>query len=187
MELMQAIKGRRSIRRYKPDPVSDELLNQVLEAGRWAPSWANTQCWRFVVVRDPEIKSKLSETAFSPGSRGNPAASAIKDAPVLIVACGKLKRAGYYKGMPMPLTDKGDWWYMFDVALATQNIMLQAYALGLGTVPVGLFDAPRVAQILELPQDVVPVILLPLGYPDEEPKVPTRMELSELVFYDKYM
>ncbi|MBE9500963.1 MAG: nitroreductase family protein [Dehalococcoidia bacterium] len=179
MELFQAIKERRSIRKYKTTPVSEEQLNTILEAARWAPSWANTQCWSFVVVRDNETKERLGDTLSSV----NPATAAIKSAPIAIVACAKLARSGHYKGTPV--TDKGDW-FMFDVALAMQNLTLAAHGLGLGTVNVGYLDAAKVAQILELPEGIAVVEMTPLGYPDEEPEAPPRKELSEFVFYEKY-
>jgi len=180
MDVMQAIKGRRSVRRYKPDPLRDEEIDVVLEAARWAPSWANTQCWRFVAVRDSQIKEKLASTLKPETNR---AIMAIKQASVLIVACAELKRAGYYKGEAG--TDKGDW-FMFDTALAMQNLALAACATGLGTVHVGLFDAKEAARILEVPESVAVVEMTPLGYPDEEPKAPQRKELSEIVFKEKY-
>jgi len=185
MEVMQAIKERRSIRKYKPDPVSDEAIDTVLDAARWAPSWANTQCWRFVVVRDPEVRAKLADTlrARTPGKE-NRAAAAIRSAPVAIVACAELGRSGYYKGGEQA-TDKGDW-FMFDVALAMQNLALAAHAIGLGTVHVGLFDAKEVAKILDVPANVAVVEMTPLGYPDEEPTAPARKELAEIVFQGNY-
>ena len=185
MEVFEAIKTRRSIRHYKPAPVTEEQINLILEAARWAPSWRNSQCWRFIVVRDAEVKRKLSETLlyYRPGE--NPSTSAVRNAPVVIVACGELKKSGYYEKIPNPLTDKGDW-YMFDVALATQNMMLAAHSLGLATVPAGLFDAPKAAQILGVPANIAVVMLLPLGYPDEEPEIHQRKELSGLVFYETY-
>ena len=93
--VLQAIKKRRSVRRYKPDDVSDSDLNIVLEAAGWAPSWANTQCWEFVVVRDKELKAKLSNTL----SINNPASLAIRQAPVVIVACAHREKSGYYKNL----------------------------------------------------------------------------------------
>ena len=185
MEVMQAIKERRSIRKYKPDPVSDEAIDTVLDAARWAPSWANTQCWRFVVVRDPEVRAKLAGTlrARTPGKE-NRAAAAIRSAPVVIVACAELGRSGYYKGGEQA-TDKGDW-FMFDVALAMQNLMLSAHAIGLGTVHVGLFEAKEVAKVLDVPANVAVVEMTPLGYPDEEPAAPGRKELAEIVFQGNY-
>ena len=180
MEVLEAIKTRRSIRKYKATPVDDKTLELVLEAARWAPSWANSQCWRFVVVRDPGIKAELVNMAGD----DNPASDAIRNAPIVIVACAELGKAGYKGGEPM--SDLGDW-YMFDVALAMQNLVLAAHALGLGTVHVGLhFDSKRVARILGIPEGFRAVEMTPLGYPDQEPKARPRKELSELVFYDKF-
>jgi len=179
MDVVKAIKERRSIRKYKPDPLSDSDLKEVLEAARWAPSWANTQCWEFIIVKNPETKKKLAETLPS----GNPAFSSFTQAPVVIVACAQLGKAGYFKGKPG--TDKGDW-YMFDVALAVQNLTLIAHAKGLGTVHVGFFDAKEVARILEVPEGIVVAEMIPLGYPAGEAKVTTRKELHEFISYEKF-
>jgi nitroreductase len=184
MDVMQAIKGRRSIRKYKPDPVSDEAVNTILEAARWAPSWANNQCWRFVVVREPGTKRELAGALKRVGSGAeNPATAAVREAPVVIVSCAELGKSGYYKGEPM--TDKGDW-FMFDVALAMQNLTLAAYAMGLGTVHVGLFDAREVGRILEVPKGIEVVDMTPLGYPDESPGAVRRKDLADIVFQGKY-
>ena len=180
MDLMQAIKGRRSVRKYKPDAVSNDMINRILEAAQWAPSWANTQCWRFIVVQDSALKEKLADTLSPPS---NKAIGAIKEAPVTIVACAELGKSGYYKGEQS--TDKGDW-FMFDVALAMQNLTLAAHALGLGTVHVGLFNAAEAARLLEVPAGFVVVEMMPLGYPDEQPAAPKRRELTESVFKDRY-
>jgi len=179
MDVMEAILSRRSIRKYKPDAVSDKDLETVLEAARWAPSWANTQCWRFVVVKDKETKAALAAAL----SGGNPAADAVANAPVVIVACAQMSRSGFKRGEAM--TSKGDW-YMFDVALAMANITLAARALGLGTVHIGLFDAEEVAQVLAVPEGVTVVEMAPLGYPDEEPKGPGRRDPGEIFFHEKY-
>ena len=180
MDLMQAIKGRRAIRKYKTDPVSDQDVEFVLEAARWAPSWANTQVWRFIVVRDPELKAKLSDTLKQKENRGT---MAVRDAPVVIVACAELGKSGYRRGKLE--TDKGDW-FMFDTALAMQNLTLAAYSIGLGTVHLGLFDAKEVAKILDVPEGAVVVEMTPLGYPDTQPMGPGRKELSQIVSKDKF-
>ncbi len=180
MEVLEAIKTRRSIRRYKTTPVDDQTIELVLEAARWAPSWANTQCWRFVVVRDTNIKAELASTL----RETNPALEAVKNAPVVIVACAELEKSGYELGKPA--TDKGGFWYMYDVALAMQNLALAAHSLGLGTVHVGLFDAKKAATILGVPEGFCVVSMTPLGYPDQDPKPRPRKELSEIIFYDKY-
>jgi nitroreductase len=190
MELMEAIKGRRSIRKYRAEPVPEEALQTVLEAARLAPSWANTQCWRLVVVRDKETRSKLADTlkGSRPG-KPNPATEAVRTVPIVIAACAERGVSGFYKdesGQILPATDKGDFWYMFDVALAMQNMSLAAHAIGLGTVHTGLLDAVAAAKILGVPENVVVVELLPLGWPDEEPAARPRKEINEFVFFEKY-
>ena len=179
MEVMEAIAARRSIRKYKPDPIDDKTLGMVLEAARLAPSWANTQCWRFIVVRDNKIKAQLASAL----SEGNTATPAISSAPVVIVACAELGKSGCKDEVAR--TDKGDW-FMFDVALAMQNLVLAAQSLGLGTVHVGLFDAEKAAGILEVPEGFCVVEMTPLGYPDQVREPRPRKELSEIVFYDKW-
>lgn len=179
MEVMEAIKGRRSIRTYKPTAVSDEDLQFILEAARWAPSWANTQCFEFIMVRDFELRKRLAETL----PEANPARPAFAQVPVVIVAYALKEKAGYFKAAPA--TDKGDW-LMFDTALALQNLTLAAYSRGLGTVHVGFFDTAKVKEILNVPPAVEVVELLPLGIPDEEGRPPKRRAVEEFVFYDQY-
>lgn len=187
MEVLEAIKNRRSIRKYKTTAVDDRTIETVLEAACRAPSWANSQCWRFVVVQDVDTRSKLAEALAIVSERPNRAIEAVRNAPVVIVACAELGRSGYYMSEPRkPVTDKGDSWYMFDTALAMQNLTLAAYSLGLGTVYVGAFDAKKVAEILGVPEGFCVVSLTPLGYPDEEPPLRPRRELAQTVFYDKF-
>ena len=190
MDVMQAIRERRSIRKYRPDPIPEEALHTVLEAARWAPSWANTQCWRLILVRDQETKSKLAETLRSrkPGSK-NSATDAVREAPVVIAACAERGLSGCYTNeeqQRVPSTDKGEWWFMFDVGLAMQNATLAAHALGLGTVHVGLFDVDEVTRILGIPGNIAVVELMALGWPNEEPPIRPRKEINEFVFYEKY-
>jgi nitroreductase len=179
MELMEAIKGRRSMRKYRPDPVPEEALRALLEAVRWSPSWANTQCWEVIVVKDPKVKSELAGTLV----KTNPALSSMAEAPLVIVLCGKKGVSGFKKGEAA--TVKGDW-LMFDTGIAMQSLCLTAHGLGLGTVVVGLFDHQKAEEILGVPQDREVVALTPLGYPAAEGVTPKRKELSEFVFYEKY-
>ena len=189
MDTFEAILNRRSIRKMKSDPIDDKALEQILEAARWAPSWANTQCWRLVVVRDKDIKKQLSGTMFNfrrpEGDAPNPTAQAVIDAPVLIIVCAELNRSGCRPGGE-PSTDKGGNWYMFDTALAMQNLVLEAHALGLGTVIIGAFDAKKAGEILEVPESFCVVAMTPLGYSDQESRTVPRKELSEIVFHDKF-
>src|SRR4030066_709250 len=156
MDLMDAIRGRRSIRKYKPDPVPEEVLRTLLEAVRWSPSWANTQCWEVIIVKDPNMKSTLANTL----TKTNPSLSSMTEAPIVMVLCGKKGVSGFKKGEAA--TVKGDW-LMFDTGIAMQNLCLAAHALGLGTVVVGRFDHNKVAEILGIPQNVEVVALTPLG------------------------
>ena len=180
MEVLEAIKNRRSIRKYKTIPVCDKTMNTLLEAARWAPSWNNTQCSRIIVVRDRELRAKLAGTAPKNGG-----AAAMASAPVALVFCAEIGKSGYFKGTPEPATDKGDW-FMFDVALAMHNLVLAAHSLGLATVYVGSFDAKQAANILELPEGFRVVAMTPLGFPDEAKEPGQRKELSEIASYDKY-
>jgi nitroreductase len=179
VELMEAIKGRRSIRKYKADPVPDDTLQKLFEGVRWAPSWANTQCWEVIVVRDPKIKSEILRTV----PETNRAHFAMVEAPVILVLCGKKAISGYYGGKPA--TVKGDW-LMFDTGLAMQNLCLAAHDLGLGTVIVGLFDHKKAEEILSVPESIEVVAMTPLGYPAAAGSARKRKEFSEFVFYEKY-
>ena len=192
MELFDAINTRRSIRRYTEEPVDEEKINKILEAGRWAPSWANTQCSRFVVVKDPGIKAQIGQSLLKT-QRGdelvdNPATKTINIVPALIVVCAEMNTSGCKPGASPDgdyVTDKGDW-FMFDTALAVQNMVLAAHGLGLGTVIIGAFDAKMVEEILDIPEGYRVVTLFPVGVPAQEGKAPPRKELSELVVYDKW-
>lgn len=186
MELFEAIKSRRSIRHYTSDPVDDKAVEAILDAGRWAPSWANTQCWRFVVVRNPEIKAALAETLLKIEMQDgnvidNPATRTINTVPVLIVVCAEVGKSGIRHDGTDFITDKGDW-FMFDTALAVQNMVLAAHAQGLGTVIIGAFDAPKVEKVLGVPDGYRVVALLPVGIPSREGRTPPRKELSEITF-----
>jgi nitroreductase len=189
METLEAIMTRRSVRRYMPDPIDDEIINKVLEAGRWAPSWANTQCWRFVVVRDPETKDKIANSLTAIVKSGdlhdNPGLKAVRAAPVLIVAAAETGISGCRSDDRAYVTDKGDW-YLFDVALAVENMLLAAHSMGLGTVIIGAFDAPMVEEILGVPEGYRAVTVLPLGVPERASRTPPRKELAEITFKDRW-
>jgi len=179
MDIFTALRERRSARSFKPDPLPAGLIDEVIEAARWAPSWANTQCWEVIVVSDSAMKLRLAESL----PPGNPARAALGQAPLVIVACARLERAGYYKGKAV--TDKGDW-YMFDVALFTHSLTLAAHARGLGSVHIGMFDARAVAAMLGVPPGVSVVELLPLGYPEGKPSSTSRKEVGDFVSYGTY-
>jgi nitroreductase len=189
MDVFEAVRNRRSIRHYKADPVDEKTVQAVLEAAHWAPSWGNMQCWRFIEVRNPAVRAQIAATLMKEIIDNEPvenaATGAIKQAPVLIVISAEVGQAGcLYDGTPM--TDKGNYWYMFDVALAMENLTLAAYALGLGTVIVGNFDAAKVAEILGVPGGFCVVAMTPLGYPDHKGQVSPRKKLSEVHYKEKF-
>ncbi|MDO9566257.1 MAG: nitroreductase family protein [Candidatus Desulfaltia sp.] len=178
-DLMEVIKERRSIRKYEEKDISEELVNRVLDAVRWTPSWVNTQNWEIVVVKDRTIKERLQSTL----PKGNPAAKSFVTAPVVLAVCGRLGKSGYYKDKVS--TKFGDW-YMFDLGLATQNLCLMAHHLGLGTVIVGLFDHDRAKEILNVPAGYELVVLIPMGYPAITPLAPKRKEIKEFTHYNMF-
>ena len=179
-DLFEIIRERRSVRKYEEKDIPEDILNQVLEAVRWAPSWANTQCWEIVVIKDMSVKEKLQES-FPP--KGNPATKAIVAAPVLLALCGKLNSSGYYKDM---VTTKFGDWFMFDLGIATQTICLAAHNLGLGTVITGLFDHDKAREVLKVPEGYELVSLIPMGYPAKRSSAPKRKEIGEFIHYDRF-
>jgi nitroreductase len=179
-DLMELIKGRRSIRKYEDRDVPQADLDTILEAVRWAPSWTNCQCWEVVVIRDPETKQQLQAT-FPP--KGNPAFKAIVQAPVLLALCARTGISGYYKGVET--TRFGDW-MMYDLGLATQNICLMAHSLGLGTVIAGLFDHARARKVIGVAEGYELVTLIPLGYPAKTGAAPKRREVGEFTHDNRF-
>ena len=171
MNVYDAIKTRRSIRAYKPDPVPEDKLNKVLEAARLAPSGKNGQPWRFVVVRDPAIRQAL--VAACKGQ------TCLAQAPVVIAVCGAdaeayQKQGGYMTSMVM------------DTAIALEHLMLAATVEGLGTCWIGAFNEGEVRKILNVPANLRIVALTPLGYPAESPNPQPRKELKEIVINDRF-
>jgi nitroreductase len=178
-DLMEAIQSRRSIRNYQDKPIARDVLDEVLAAVRWSPSWANTQCWELVVVSDPLIKAALQETI----APKNPGTKAITGAPVVVALCAKLGTSGFYGGAAT--TKFGDW-FLFDAGIAAQTLCLAAQGLGLGTVVIGLFDHERAKTLINLPAGHELVALIPMGYPAKVPAAPTRREPSHYVHFERF-
>jgi nitroreductase len=168
--VLALLKGRRSIRRYRPDPVPDEMVEQLLEAGRWAPSASNRQPWAFIVVRDEAIRREVAQHAAYYFIRW----AHVAEAPLLIVLCGDARNPVYRQFLHE------------DIGLAGSQIMLQAKALGLGTCWIGGLDRKAIASILKVPDHVEIVGLLTVGFPAEEPDPRARKPLAEIVHYDVY-
>ncbi|MBN2246115.1 MAG: nitroreductase family protein [Candidatus Aminicenantes bacterium] len=171
MSVLDVIKKRRSTRRYKADEIPEEVLLRVLEAARLAPSGKNYQPWKFVLVKDKDLKVKLARAA-----RGQ---MFIAEAPVIVAACGFPEQSygrqgNYMKSWPI------------DVTIAIVHLMLQAAEEGLGTCWIGAFEEKEVKPLLGIPDDVRVLALTPLGYPDESPLDQGRKPLEEIIAYDKF-
>lgn len=184
MDALEAIKTRRSVRKFSDRPVEPEKLQTILEAVQAAPSWANMQCCRLVVVEDAEIRAKISEYSYvesyfaSRGYKTNPAQKALAEAPLVIVACADPTQSGDVRGQE---------YYLTDVGVAAENLMLAAHAVGLGTVFVGVFDEENLGELLNIPPELRIVGLFPVGYAKEEGKGgPPRKPLTETVFYGRF-
>ncbi len=179
MDFYEVVRKRQSVRVYRSDPIPEDVLNRVLEAFRLSPSWANTQAWELILVKDPEIKAQLQKTV----SDRNPSYAAMVDAPIIVCAIGITGRSGFYKGQVS--TGRGDW-VMFDLGIATEHLALAAAAEGLGTVHIGYINYEKAAEILELPKDRTVIEFIPIGYPAFAPNVVPRKSLSDFIFTDKY-
>jgi len=169
MNVMEAIKSRYSVRKYKEKTVEEEKLNKILEAGRLAPSAGNRQEWRYVVVTDKQKIQRLMVAAKNQRFVGK--------APVIIAACAETDNH---------VMACGQLCYPIDVAISVDHITLAAVEEGLGTCWVGAFYEDQVKDILDIPEKIRVVQLLTLGYPDDLPKPKRRISLDEIVMYDKW-
>jgi nitroreductase len=164
MDIFETIKTRRSIRKYKLEPIPEEKLMIIYESAQKAPSASNRQPWRFVVVQDTKRKKALSEAANNQ--------TFLSDAAAIIVATGDPE-----------ITPR---WYEKDTMIALEHIVLAATALGYGTCWIGAFDEDAVKRLLKIPSKVKVVALLPIGVPNEKPAARTRKELSEIIFKEEW-
>jgi nitroreductase len=173
MDIVEAIKGRRSIRAFRSMEVSQETIEKIIDAAQWAPSAGNIQSWEFIIVRKPEVKRALAEAALDQ--------TFIEEAPVVIVVCANENRSSQGYGV------RGKTLYCIqDTAAAIQNIHLVAYSLGLGTCWIGAFREEEAREILKTPSGVRPVAIVPVGYPDESPPPQSRRPISQIVHYETF-
>ena len=200
MEFMDVIRARRSVRRYRPDPIPDEILEQILEAGRLAPSGMNAQNWHFGVVTNDDLKRKLIEAA---GGQ-----EWIATAPVVLAMCAILAddlkdklddddalKVNHFR-FGKPLIDYLNAYPVrramrvfsdsSDVLIAGQQMALAAENLGLRSCWIGYLDIARAGELLELPDNIACTFLLPLGYPDETPEPIERKRRDQVVFHNTW-
>lgn len=173
MDVLEAIKGRRSIRAFKKAGVSEEIIEKLVDAARWAPSAGNIQPWEFIIVRKPEIKRGLAEAALGQ--------SFIEEAPVIFVVCANEERSSQGYG-----TRGRTLYCLQDTAAAIQNMHLAAYSLGLGTCWIGTFKEDEAREILKIPQAIRPVAIIPVGYPAESPSPRSRRTANQFVHHETF-
>lgn len=169
MDVRKAIQSRRSIRAYDPREVEEDKLMRVLDSGRLSPSAGNRQERRFIVVRDARTRKALSLAARDQ--------KFVAEAPVVIAACSVEK--DYIMAC-------GQLAYPIDTAIAVDHMTLQAIEEGLGTCWIGAFDEEKVKEILNIPENIRVVSLLPLGYPRDIPRPKSRTNLDEIVMWEKW-
>lgn len=173
MDVLEVIKSRRSVRTFQNREVTQETVNQLLDAARWSPSAGNVQPWAFVVVSKQNLKHNLSLAAY--GQKD------LEEAPVVIVVCADEKQAEERYGQ------KGKALYCLqDTAAATQNILLMAYSLGLGTCWIGAFKEEETRKVINAPKNMRPVAMIPVGYPNETPQTRDRRPLTDIVYKDGF-
>jgi len=171
MDLFEVIEKRRSIRSYKPTPIPNEHLKKILEAARLAPSGKNLQPWRFIIVRNPERKRMLAEAAMNQ--------MFIAEADVVIVALSDptiYSSTGTRRRIP----------YLQDPMIAIEHMILAATALGYGTCWIGAFNEDKVKQIVNAPEELAVIALLPIGVPNENPPPRPRKSFEEIFFSEVY-
>lgn len=171
---IQTMMDRRSIRKYTDQSVADETMQGLYKVIEGTQSWGNTQCWEIVDVQDENVRKQLQTTVPSK----NPSSKAIADAPKLLALCARKGRSGYIEDK---IANKHGDWYMYDLGLMTQNLCLAAHSLGLGTVVVGWYDIDAAERILNCPDDVELVTLIPMGYRAQKGHVPPHKPVVEFV------
>ena len=177
-ELMDIIKKRRSVREYIDKPVEVEKIRDIIEAVKFAPSSCNSQCWRFVVTNG-EVKEQITKQGIGGIIVANRWA---KTAPVIIVAGADLSLVTHRIGAKIKDID----WYLLDMGIAIEHLVLRATELGLGTCWIGWFNEPAIRKILKIPRSIKIVALLALGYPKEELEEhkKVRLDINKILYWN---
>ena len=172
MDFYGVVEKRKSIRKYKSDPVEKEKLERIFQAARYAPSWKNLQCWRFMAIDDKETIAKVKANCDEWNQK------IISDeVPLVVILFAVEADSGVRDGKD---------YYMLDAGLAMEHLMLAAANEGLGTCWMGLFDEEGIKQELGVPAGVRVIAISPLGYPNQDPAPRPRKELTEIVFGNEW-
>lgn len=177
MEALECIKTRRSVRKFTEQSVDRALLEQVVAAAAYAPSWKNTQIARYTVVTDPAKKQRLADECMMDFAFNQKTSS---HASALVVVTAITGRSGYERDGSFS-TSQGTHWQSFDAGVAAQTFCLAAHALGLGTVIMGIFDEAKVRAVLDLPAEQMVSAIIAIGHPAEQPVCPKRKDVDTLL------
>lgn len=177
METLKCIETRRSIRKFQSKQVPHEIIQEIVSAAAFAPSWKNTQVTRYVVIEDEAVKTRLADEATLGFSKNQ---DIIKGAPALVVVTMIHGRSGFERDGSYT-TSKEDRWEVFDTGLATQTFCLAAHDKGVGSVIMGIFDEAKVSEIAGIDEGQRVAALMAIGYADGEPAAPKRKTAEELV------
>lgn len=178
MNAKDCIKERRSIRKFKADPVDHALLSEIVETASYAPSWKHTQIARYIAV-EGDLKNKIAALCTDAYPRNG---EIIAQAPMLIAVTFLTGRSGFERDGSFS-TSKGSFWQSYDAGIATQTFCLAAWDKGIGSVIMGIFDEAKAARLLNLPEGRELAALIPVGYPDEAPAAPRRKPADELLTF----
>ena len=177
MNVTECIKTRRSIRKFKPDPVDHSIIDSVVSSASYSPSWKNTQITRYIAIEDSSLLREIAEK-FTPDYNSK----IISQTPMLIAVTLVRGRSGFERDGSFS-TKKEDRWQMFDVGAACQTFCLAAKDKGLGTVIMGIFDEDGITELLHIPEDQELAALIAIGWPDIDPDAPKRKTVGELLQY----
>jgi nitroreductase len=173
MDAIECLKTRRSVRRFKDQPIPFELIGNILDAARLAPSAGNIQEWNFILITDYKVREQISMAACMQ--------TWMNDAPVHIVVCSNPGKSERYYG------DKGEKVYCLqNAAAAIENMLLAAHAQGLGACWVGACEEDQVKRAVGAPENIRVLGIVPIGYPGEQPQMPEKYPLTDVVFIDKW-
>ena len=177
MDVQTCILTRRSERQFTQEPVTRELLEDVVAQAAYAPSWKNTQISRYIAIDDPAVRETIAAEYCMPGAN-NPAI--IRSAPLLVAQTFVKNRCGYERDGSFT-TDRQDGWQYYDCGIAAQTFCLAAHDMGLGTVIMGVFDRLRLQEYLQVPEDQELMALIAVGYPAQVGPAPKRKGVDVLL------
>jgi len=181
MSFMECVNGRRSIRKYKKEKIQEDVLKKIITTASYAPSWKNSQTVRYIIIENEALKTELAQTCVMDFKLNH---DNIVNAPVLVLVTTVRERSGYERDGSFS-TKKGTHWESFDAGIATQTLCLAAYAEGLGTVVMGIFDEDKIIKTAKIPENQKISAIVGIGYPDENPPMPKRKGTDELIEFQR--